>query len=269
MRKWIQGLKSRRTVLVLLSLLLVVVISTGGTIAYFSGGDEARTVFTMGQVSLTFEEPGWAPENGEQVKPGWIAEKDPTVTVTEGDCYMRIRMEIVDGEDNPLTDEKRIGLILQTLWCDKADGVIDPQEKYTAGRLQSMAEDGALDAEYDRDRFTFAGIEQGKPSVRYYHYNGIFRAGDEAESAATLFTHVLVPTDWHNAELFTLSGDTFETLDTGAVEIVEKGSGYKIILSAEAIQSAEMESADAAFAALDEATGVVRVTEEGEADEEE
>ena len=250
-------LKHKKSLLLLTcSLALVTVITAGGTIAYFSGGDEVRNTLSIGKVEITLDEPGWDPDKGLELKPGSRADKDPTVTAAEGGSYMRVKMEIVDGGGSPITDEARLSLILQTLWYDKGDALAGGSKKYLLSELQALEADGSIDAEYNRTQFTFAGTEQGNPSVRYYHYNGIFSKG----SSAVLFTDMIIPRDWHNDEIFTLSGDTWTVSDSGVVETAEKGTGYRIILSAEAIQAEEMADAETAFAALDDATGVVRDT---------
>lgn len=239
-----------------LSLVLVAVITAGGTIAYFSGGDEVKNTLSLGKVEISLDEPSWDPEKGLELRPGGRADKDPTVAAVEGDSYMRVKMEIVDGEGNPITDETRLSIILQTLWYDKGDALADSGKKYLLSELQQMTADGEIDAEYNKEQFTFAGIEQGNPSVRYYHYNGILHAKDG--DTVVLFTDMIVPRDWHNNEIFTLSGDSYTVSDSGVVEITQKGTGYKILLTGEAIQAEEMENAEEAFAALDDATGVVR-----------
>lgn len=252
-----QHIRSKSTLLVVLSFALIAVISVGGTIAYFSGSDEVKNTLSIGKVEISLDEPNWEPEKGLDLTPGSRADKDPTVTAVEGDSYMRIKMEIVDGGDNPITDEARLALILQTLWYDK-DNHLQDGKKYTQAELRQMVEDGRIDSKYNKEQFTFAGTEENNPSVRYYHYNGVFSAADGG--TAVLFTDMLIPRDWHNEKLFVLSGDSYTVSENGVVEITEKGTGYKIILSAEAMQAAEMESAEKAFAALDNATGVIRDT---------
>ncbi len=247
----------KRVLLTAASLILIAVILGGGTIAYFSGGDEVINTLSIGKVEVSLDEPSWDPESGLELQPGSRADKDPTVTAESGDSYMRIRMEIVDGDGNPITDESRLSLILNTLWYDK-DGALGTGEKYLMSELEELEAAGLIYAEYNREQFTFAGIEENNPSVRYYNYNGIFSA--DAEDIAVLFTDMIIPRDWHNDEIFILSGDTYTVSDNGAVEITDKGTGYKIILTAEAIQAAEMDGAEEAFAALDDATGVTRDT---------
>lgn len=244
-----------------LSLVLVAVISAGGTIAYFSGSDEVKNTLSLGRVEISLDEPSWDPEKGLELRPGGRADKDPIVTAAEGDSYMRVKMEIVDGEDKSITDEARLSLILQTLWYDKGGALADSSTKYLTAELEQLEADGKVDSGYNKEQFTFAGIEEGNPSVRYYHYNGIFSAA--SGDTAVLFTDMIVPRDWHNGEIFALSGDSYTVLDSGVIEITQKGTGYKILLTGEAIQAEEMESAEEAFAALDDATGVIRDVTEG------
>lgn len=252
-------IKTPEILLVFLSVVLVIVIATGGTIAYFSGQDEVKNTLTIGKISVALDEPKWNPEDGLDIRPGKVADKDPTVTAVEGDSYMRVKMEIVDGDGNLLTDASRIGLVLQTIWYEKQAGSISNDGKYTTDNLNTLVTSGKISAEYNNTDFRFAGIETGKPAVRYYNYisnSGIFQKG----TVIQLFNKIVIPTSWHNTEIFVLDGDEFVSTPDGKVEVTAKGTGYKIVLTGEAIQSAEMENADSAFSALDDATGVTRDT---------
>lgn len=255
-RLW-QRVKNRGTIFLALVVLLVLAISAGGTVAYFSDNDAVKNTLSIGKVELSLDEPKWNPENGLNMAPGSRADKDPTVTAVEGDSYMRVKMEILDGNGDPITNQTQLSLILKTLWYDKGDNLTDG-ERYTLAELEQLEKDGKIDSEYNRGQFTFAGTQKDNPSVRYYHYNGIFRA--ESGDTAVLFTDMILPRDWHNGEISTLSGDTYTVSDSGVVELTQKGPGYQIILTGEAIQAEEMGSAQEAFSVLDEATGVVRDT---------
>ena len=256
----------RGLLLAVLSAVLVAAIALGGTAAYFTDKDKAVNTFTMGRVKIKLEEPGWNDAtDGRGLLPGSARVKDPTVTALEGRSFMRIRMEIADGAGNPVTDPDRLALILSCLFYDKAYGTASPNlsanRKYETAELQALAAAGKITKQYNTDAFTFAGIETGKPAVRYYNYTkdgGIF---DAAKSdTAVLFSNVVIPLDWHNGEIFTLNGDTFEENQNGSLEVVTAGTGYKILLMAEAIQSTEMAGADEAFGKLDAAAGITRDT---------
>ncbi|PKM63232.1 MAG: hypothetical protein CVU97_01495 [Firmicutes bacterium HGW-Firmicutes-21] len=74
------------------------------------------------------------------------------------------------------------------------------------------------------------------PGVRYYNYNGIFHADEDASLSdkVVLFTNIVIPTDFANAEIALLGS-------------------YKIKMTAQAIQSDNFIDASEAFTALDAA----------------
>ncbi|MCL1797178.1 MAG: SipW-dependent-type signal peptide-containing protein [Eggerthellaceae bacterium] len=243
-----------------LAVALVAALAYASTLAFFTDYDEVENVFTMGNIKIGIEEPNWEDGDGLDLVPGSVREKDPTVTAHEGQSYMRVRMELVDGANGALiTDAERINLILSTLFFDKAYGSANPtiavNDVYSTQQLEALVSAGKIYAEYNKDDFVFAGNEAGKPGVRYYNYKEIFDAA--VPDIAVLFTNVVIPKEWSNEEICTLHGSSYEVLPNGTVEITAPGSGYKIILKAEAIQAAEMPNAATAFAALNEATGVV------------
>jgi predicted ribosomally synthesized peptide with SipW-like signal peptide len=228
---------AKGALLALLGMALVAAIAAGGAAAWFTGGEEVKNTFTMGKIQLQLEEPGWDGADGLDLEPGAVRSKDPTVTALSGRGYMRVRLEITDGAGTPLTDEARIALILQTLFYDKTQA-LSPGGAYSLAALEGLAAQGKIDREYNRAAFAYAGHESGKPAVRYYNYTGVFDAarGD----SAVLFTHVVIAQDRPEAEFDRLSG----------------ADGYRLRLTAQAMQSEEMAGAAAAFAALNRATGV-------------
>lgn len=249
-----------------LALVAVTLLIINNTTAFFTDEDSVTNTFTMGSVKISLEEPGWEEEDGVGLLPGNVRVKDPTVTAVEGQSYMRIRMEIVDGEGNLLTDSTRINLILNTLYYDTSYDAalyLTAGGKYTRAELDTLSEQDKINQEYNKNAFTYAGFVTGSPGIRYYEYtagDGIFDADTDPAETATLFSNILIPSDWGNEEIYILSGDEYEEADTGSLEITVKGTGYKLILTAEAIQASDMESAREAFQALDEASGITRDT---------
>ena len=263
-------LSKKGFILSVLFIALAVIIAIGGTVAYFTAVDEVTNTFTMGKIKISFDEPNWDDEtDGKKLLPGDVRVKDPIVTAVEGKSYMRIRMEIRDGEGALITDMYRLELILKTLFYDTSyDSTTLTQnliqgEFFSISELNTLADQGEINKEYNRSAFAFSGIEVNKPAVRYYNYianGGIFDAKKEERDTAVLFSNVVIPKDWNNEELFILSGDEYEVDSNGGLEVTIKGTGYKIVMIAEAIQESEMASATDAFAALDEAIGVIRDT---------
>jgi predicted ribosomally synthesized peptide with SipW-like signal peptide len=252
-------------VLSILALTLIAVIAMYGTLAYFTDTDSVTNTFVMGEIDIDFHEPGWSEDDGLNLFPGIVRVKDPTVLAVEGASYMRVRMEIVDGDGTLITDTGRIDLILSTLYYDKAYGTanlnIETGEKYSEAELQQLLTDGAIDQGFNRARFGFGGAQTGKPAIRYYNYianNGVFDAGGPSADKAVLFSNVVIPRDWSNVEIYELNGDEYTVSPEGVMEVTVHGTGYSIILTAEAIQAANIANADEAFAALDSTAGVTR-----------
>lgn len=267
MRVITNKISKKGLVLMILSLILIAVIAISGSLAYFTNYDEVTNTFTMGRVKIGLDEPGWDEDDGKELLPGSVRTKDPTVTAMEGQSYMRIRMEIVDGDGNYITDADQLQLILDSLYYDKAYGTALPNiaesQRYSVAGLQTLITQGKIDQQYNKTDFAFAGIETGKPAVRYYNYianGGIFDATTTPSDTAVLFSNVVIAKDWSNKEIFTLSGDEYEATPTGGLEVIVKGTGYKIRLQAEAIQSTDVSGAAEAFTELDAATGVTRDT---------
>ena len=253
--------------LTILSIVLVAVMAIGGTIAFFTDKDEVTNTFTMGNVKIDLDEPNWEEDDGLNLLPGNVRTKDPTVTAVDGKSYMRIRLEIVDGAGALITDADRINLILSSLYYDTAYGTASPNisetQKYSTTDLATLVTQNKANKEYNKTAFAFAGIETGKPGVRYYNYvanSGIFDATATPADKAVLFTNVVIAKDWNNEEIYILNGDTYTTGSDGRHEVTVAGSGYKIKIVAEAIQQSGMASDAEAFTALDAATGVTRDT---------
>jgi len=256
----------RSLTLAVLALALITVIALNGTLAYFMDKDTVRNTFTMGKIKISLTEPGWSDGDGLGLLPGNVRTKDPTVTAVSGESYMRIRMEIVDGDGDLIADAARLALILDTLYYDTAFGTAQPNlretEKYACAELAALVAQGKIQKGFNAAAFAFAGIKTGSPAVRYYHYRangGIFDAAAPADKAV-LFTHVVIPKDWNNREILELNGCAYALTPEGVPEATAAGSGYSIILTAEAIQSAEMANAAEAFSLLDNAAGITRDT---------
>ena len=80
------------------ALVLALVLSIGGVLAYFSETDTKTNTFTVGSVSIQLTEPAWD-ENGstaaQTVLPNQKIDKDPTITNNgNNDAYVFIKVEI-------------------------------------------------------------------------------------------------------------------------------------------------------------------------------
>lgn len=254
-----------------LIIVLIAILVVGATWAYFTDADVATNEFTVGDLDIKIEEPEWTPEEGKEVPPGRVIEKDPTVTAVEGNSYMRMKVEYIDmnGQNTDtgaadynanygkvITDTARIGLIDKTVYydvidssdattIDLKDGVKYTLDTWTVSGMNFVSLNGLVSADkinsiYNKTDFA---KDTARSSAGTYYYNYICAAvttpgsekaanvlaeGDEA----TLFTHVIVPSEWTQTEL----------------ELLGK---YAIVIKAEAIQAEGFVDSAEAFTALD------------------
>ena len=95
----------KKTLTVLLALVLVIAMSVAGTMAYLTSTDTVTNTFTVGNVAITLDEApvdaNGAATNGARVKentykliPGHTYDKDPTVHVAAGseDCWLFVKV---------------------------------------------------------------------------------------------------------------------------------------------------------------------------------
>jgi len=166
-------MSKKKIAVILASTVLIASLAIGGTLAYLTDSGSVTNTFTVGNVKIALAEPAWKPaENpGLGVLPGDVIPKDPTVTATAGNSYMRVKVEIVTDDGADMT-AARAGLIMDTIegW-DFAP---------TTG-------------------FTFVPSPLGaNPNTYYYNYNSIF---NPASAPATLFTTISIPTDYDSVTI--------------------------------------------------------------------
>lgn len=92
---------SSRTLVLMLSLMMVIGCVVGGTVAWLSAKtNEVKNTFSASDIGVTLDEnKGTAVEGEENTKefkmiPGWMLEKDPVVSVTADseDCYLFVKV---------------------------------------------------------------------------------------------------------------------------------------------------------------------------------
>lgn len=83
------------------ALMMIVIVSVGGTLAYFTDREEQNNTVTMGHVDITLEEPIFEKQTNGTLEIGNVVPnqeiiKDPTIIVEEGslDCYLRVKIMI-------------------------------------------------------------------------------------------------------------------------------------------------------------------------------
>lgn len=233
----------RALIIMLLLLMLVVVLGLGTTLAYFSAKNDASTSFRMRSVSLDLSEPGWCHPGGATVVPDTVMVKDPTIKATGDDCYLRVRLLVIDVDTGErVTDGHRLDAILGTLWFDSSYGnsgepTLSEDGHYTTADLLSLERAGRVVSLLDVvsgndasqvDPFTSVELVDAPAGLYTFEYRGILAHGDDS---VRLFTHVVIPSDMD----------------------VEGLGDYSVRIWAEGIQSDGFDGQDAAMKALEDA----------------
>lgn len=85
-------MKKKLTVVALVVVLVALLIS-GMTMAYFTDTDSATNVFTIGNIDIELDEPSWDEDAAKNALPGVTYEKDPVVkNVGDNDAYVLIEI---------------------------------------------------------------------------------------------------------------------------------------------------------------------------------
>ena len=119
-------MKKKSIVFIVVALLLALALIIGGISAYFTDSAKATNTFTIGNVNITLTEPHWVttdsnnnsvPDAAENLVPGDVVAKDPTVSVesTSNPAYIFAKVEIpnyLNGADTPVNTD------VFSLWHD-------------------------------------------------------------------------------------------------------------------------------------------------------
>lgn len=234
----------KKIVALCLCVALAVVAIGGATLAYFTDTDEAKNTFTVGNVEIKLDETNVDDPQGDRVRensykliPGVSYVKDPTITVLEGseDCYVRMKVTLNNAskiiamctdpefaEDGPTGVEDAFPLIRMITFVEenaaKWDGII-PDNMVDTEEMLANAKYCVYDKEADTITYTF-------------YYNDVVSAADADAVLETLFDEIKVPT-W-------VTGEQLASL-----------KGFRIDVTAEAIQAATFDDSAEAWAAFD------------------
>ncbi len=221
-------------------------IGVGSTLAYFTENSSKTNVFTTGDLDLGLHETLWNPEKGDgkNMFPGYTVYKNPTVKNITSDkngeepCYVRVNVEILDQNDQEITNGDALSLIYKTIYYDssftgsydqtggKATGLVEG--KTPGYNLTALAQYPMVNPKWTKDTV------RSTASKLVFNYmgedgDGILDIGEES----TLFTNIVIPTDWNQTQL-TMIGD------------------YHLKITAQAIQSSGFTTQAEAFLMLDE-----------------
>lgn len=74
---------------------VIMLLATGSSIAFFTDTGSVTNSFTVGNISILLEEPGWEPENGKNITPNKTITKDPRITndgANEAYVFMKVKL---------------------------------------------------------------------------------------------------------------------------------------------------------------------------------
>lgn len=103
-------MKRKKIVMLLVSVPVVLALGAGISLAYFTDKAEKENVMVMGNVDIELEEPNYKPDETskktENIVPGDIIKKDPTVIVKAGseNCYIRAVVKYDGLNENQIAD---------------------------------------------------------------------------------------------------------------------------------------------------------------------
>lgn len=225
-------MKRRNIIIACVIALAVLASAIGITLAYLTDSDSVTNTFTVGDLQVTLTEPNWEDGDGDGEIPGDTLVKDPTVLAEENDSYVRFVVRFIDSASGDvITNNARANKIMQTIRFDSTYNTANatPGTGITADESYSLSDLTGIpnvNPEFTLDS------EISSAGVKYYNYSSVLEEGDKA----TLFTNVVIPTDWGREDLEILGA-------------------YEIEVCVQAIQAANFENAAAAFSALNDATG--------------
>lgn len=236
----------KKSALIAIAALAAGSLGIGATMAYFTDSDEVTNVFTMGDLDIGLEESDWDPTgpegDGKNLYPGYTVYKNPTVKNLTSDekgsepCYFRMKISLLDEEGDLITDQETLDLIYDMIYYDSTytgtyegggEGKLLKEDRIPGYSLNELKEYPMYNPVFTLD------AQRSTPSVKVFNYmgtdqSGILNIGEEA----TLFTNVVVPTDWNQTHM-------------------EQVGDFRIMVSAECIQSKGFSAQADAYAALD------------------
>ena len=225
----------KKTILTVLSFILVVVASIAGTMAYLTDSESVANTFTVGQVDIVLDETD-VDENGKEIVgsdrvkeneyhliPGQTYTKDPTITV------------------QPNSEESYIRMIMTVHNASAVQTIIDNHH---------LVDFSELIGGWNKETWVYEGFSEDTTANTIsfeFRYKVPVGAENTAEELPALFETLIVPSGVNGTELKNLydpNGDA------------NYEDGFKMVIVGHAIQEAGFADADAAWAAFDEQMGV-------------
>lgn len=226
--------KTKKTLLMTLGTLCLIVATVFGTLAYLTDTDAVTNTFTVGKVGLSLDEADVEPDgsyesdhnsrvkgNKYHLLPGHTYIKDPTVTVDAGSEDAYVRMIVTVKNVNNL--KRALPNSGDTAKYYAADGTF---------LLQMLCVDENGICTWDANTWLFEGYTE-KADEGYYEfrYKNVVAESEDDTVLKDLFEKITVPGEIDNVHLAYLDD-------------------VEIVVNAHAIQADGFADADAAWAAF-------------------
>lgn len=257
--------KTKKTVIAALSVLCIGAVGLGTSMAYLTEHQEVTNVFTVGDLKVGLTETNWDPSpespDGKDMYPGYTVYKNPTVKNLTDDkngeepCYARVVLYINDKDGNAITDSDTIDLVMKTIYWDPTfTGTYDTEGTATGlveGKvpgysLADLAAYKTVNPVFTED--TSRSRTSEEPNKIVFNYMGTDNDGVlDIDEEATLFSNIVIPTDWNQTQL-------------------SKISDFQIEVVTEAIQTKGFATQADAFTALDKEVADGTIQQSGSTD---
>lgn len=236
----------KRTVALVLAIVLVFAVAVGGTVAYLTSTANVKNTFTVGSVNIKLDEAKVTPDgkavtpaervtaNDYKLMPGHTYTKDPTVTVLNGSEESYVRMKV--------TFNNAAAIIAMLTNPEFEDEVTGYENAYPVLQMLNLVEANTMKWDgINREKGTLYiekmlgnskyFVKDGDTLTFYYYYNEKVAAPNADKVLETLFDSIKVP-EW-------VTADQLKELNDFQINVV-----------AEAIQADGFATADAAWAAF-------------------
>ena len=266
-------MKKKLTAVALVVCMLAIML-VGASLAYFTDTEAKTNTFTMGKVDIVLTEPEWTKNNPNgiaKLMPGTVIDKDPTITVAQNSEDAYLFLDVIFNKYNSL------------FWVMAADASADPaiKEDFTI-----FNEDGSVKQEYKNDKQQFstsmfmkAMQDPTNKEVFQKIVNKWFGGIEHTDWKVEVADMGKINKDCFTLRLAYIGGQkngvvsadesvqfmkkfgmpgsvTQEMIDAGVTVGGQKSTfntdkaNFKLTFKAYAIQSAEMEDVDEAYAAM-------------------
>lgn len=215
-------MSKRKVILLCVSVMLVVLITVLGTLAYLTDRATVKNTFTVGDVDITLDETdvdgdGRTDDGNEyHLVPGESYTKDPTVTVKAG------------------SEESYVRMIMTVKNCSAVQAIIDNAKN-------GLTDYADLFSGWDDTTWLYEGYNHDADANTIsfeFRYKETVAAATADEELEPLFTELVVPGALTNAELKAL----YE-------------NGFEIVVEGHAIQAATFANATEAWDAFEAQIG--------------